>query len=295
MARKKKEASSSGGNAPWLATFADLMNLLLCFFVLLFSMSTVDAQKFEQISISLSNTFGIFDGGGSAIGEGQLISAGMTQLNNLDEYFSNMGEDNRNSDEDQDGNPSTEENPGETSTNSESSTYETDLDAAMNKVQKEMTEVSEEMFDEVSDLTEQHRLGDYVELSIDPEHQYVQLSLKGSILFDSGKAEIMEEAKPILSKLGDVLYHFNEYTVEVIGHTDNVPMNSGTYKDNNWLSTARALNSAEFLIENKKLDPVKVKYSGRGQYEPISSNETPDGRAKNRRIEIRIYNELSRR
>jgi chemotaxis protein MotB len=151
------------------------------------------------------------------------------------------------------------------------------------------------MYDQVSDLTDQYNLGDYVELSIDPESQFVQLTLKGSILYDSGKAEIKEEAKPILLKIGEVLQKFKGYTVEIEGHTDNVPMNSSTYKDNNWLSSARALNAAEFLIENQKLDPTKIKYSGRGEYEPITSNATPEGRAKNRRIEIKIYNEYSKR
>ena len=163
----------------------------------------------------------------------------------------------------------------------------------MEKIAEEMEAVSAEMYDKVSDLTEQYNLNDYVELSIDPEFQFVQLSLKGSILFNSGKAEIMEEAKPILSKIGEVLQTFDGYTIEIEGHTDNVPMNSSTYKDNNWLSSARALNAAEFLIQNKKLDPTKVKYSGRGEYEPITSNATAEGRAKNRRIEIKIFNELS--
>jgi len=288
LARKKREASS-GGNAPWLNTFADLMNLLLCFFVLLFAMSDVDGAKFEQISVSMSNSFGIFDGGGSALGQGQLISSGMTQLNNLGQYFSNMGESSHKSDIENEGefDPTTEENT------QEGEGEEADITEAMEKIAEEMEAVSAEMYDKVSDLTEQYNLNDYVELSIDPEFQFVQLSLKGSILFNSGKAEIMEEAKPILSKIGEVLQTFDGYTIEIEGHTDNVPMNSSTYKDNNWLSSARALNAAEFLIQNKKLDPTKVKYSGRGEYEPITSNATAEGRAKNRRIEIKIFNELS--
>ena len=288
FARKKREASS-GGNAPWLNTFADLMNLLLCFFVLLFAMSDVDGAKFEQISVSMSNSFGIFDGGGSALGQGQLISSGMTQLNNLGQYFSNMGESSHKSDIENEGefDPTTEENT------QEGEGEEADITEAMEKIAEEMEAVSAEMYDKVSDLTEQYNLNDYVELSIDPEFQFVQLSLKGSILFNSGKAEIMEEAKPILSKIGEVLQTFDGYTIEIEGHTDNVPMNSSTYKDNNWLSSARALNAAEFLIQNKKLDPTKVKYSGRGEYEPITSNATAEGRAKNRRIEIKIFNELS--
>jgi chemotaxis protein MotB len=170
-----------------------------------------------------------------------------------------------------------------------------DLQEAMDKVSKEMQSVSEGMYDKVSNLTDQYNLGDYVELSMDPDYQYVQISLRGSILFDSGKADIMEEAKPILSKIGGVLQKFDGCIIEIVGHTDNVPMTSSAYKDNNWLSTARALNAAEYLIKVQKLDPVKIKYSGRGEYEPVASNATPEGRAKNRMIEIRIYNELSKK
>lgn len=294
MARKKKVASS-GGNAPWLNTFADLMNLLLCFFVLLFAMSDINEVKFEQISISISNSFGIFNSGGSALSKGQLVSSGMSQLNNLSEYFTNMGEKSHktNDPNDEKYNPNSDSSSNSAS---EESTQNTDeLKAAMEKIQQEMIAVSETMYDEVSELTEKYNLGDYVELSIDPKFQFVQLTLKGSILYDSGKADIKEEAKPILSKIGDLLGKFNGYTIEIVGHTDNVPMNSATFKDNNWLSSARALNAAEYLIQNKKLDPAMIKYSGRGEYEPITSNATVEGRSKNRRIEIKIYNEYSQR
>ena len=73
MAKRKPEEVKPGAPA-WQSTFADLMNLLLCFFVLLFSMSTVDAQKFEMIAASFSETFSIFSAGASAIGDGVLIS-----------------------------------------------------------------------------------------------------------------------------------------------------------------------------------------------------------------------------
>ncbi len=290
MARKRSE-EPSGGNAPWLNTFADLMNLLLCFFVLLFAMSTIDNEKFEKISISFSNAIGVFEGGGTAIGEGMLISSGMSQLNNLDEFFSNMGEKSQES-----GSDITEDDP--TSSGGEiiiEDQNKTELEEAKARLTEEMEKLSGAMYDQIAELTEQYNLVDYVELGIDPEFQYVQLSMKGSILFASGKADILEEAKPILSKLGDVLNKFDGYTIEIIGHTDNVPMTSGTFKDNNWLSSARALNAAEYLIANKKLKPAKVKYSGRGEYDPIASNDTAEGRAKNRRIEIKIYNELSNR
>lgn len=286
MAKKRVE-EQSGGNAPWMNTFADLMNLLLCFFVMLFAASTIDAEKFENISISLTNALSIFDAGGSAIGEGMLISSGMTQLNNLDEYISNMGEKTERTGDDIDDESEGVQDDGNTNGSNE------ELEAAQERILEEMALQSERMYSDVEMLTDQYNLGDYVELSIDPEYEYVQLSIKGSILFKSGKADIIEEAKPILSRIGDILTNFDGYLVEIVGHTDNVPMTSPTFKDNNWLSTARALNAAEYLIENNKLEPSMIKFSGRGEYEPVASNDTAEGRLRNRRIEIRIYNELS--
>ena len=92
MAKRKPETPKPGSPA-WMATFSDLMNLLLCFFVLLFSMSTVDAQKFELIAASFSETFSIFSSGGKAIGEDMMISNGVSQLNELDNYINSTGKD----------------------------------------------------------------------------------------------------------------------------------------------------------------------------------------------------------
>lgn len=158
-----------------------------------------------------------------------------------------------------------------------------------------MVSVTSGMYDQVSNLSDQYNLGDYLELSIDPNNQFVQMTMKGSVLFDSGSAEIKDGAKPILTKIGELLSKFGGYSIEIVGHTDNVPMNSSTYRDNNWLSSARALNAAEYLIDVCGIDPETLKYSGRGEYEPVSSNSTPEGRARNRRIEIKIYNQYSGR
>lgn len=289
LARKKREVAPSGGSAPWMNTFADLMNLLLCFFVMLFAMSDINAEKFQEIAISMSNSMGIFDGGGKTFGEGPLISSGMSQLNNLDQYTTSMGKQAESDKEDEGKYESSGKKENEEVGSLDS------LSEAMEMMQEKMQEVSGAMYGTIEKLSNEYNLADYVELSIDQEFRYVQLSMKGSVLFDSGKADILADARPILSRIGDILSTYDEYIIEVIGHTDNVPMTSPTFKDNNWLSSARALNAAEFLIENNKLDPQNVKYSGRGEYEPIADNSTSAGRAKNRRIEIRIFNEYSNR
>lgn len=268
MARKKK-AEEQGAGSPWLSTFADLMNLLLCFFVLLFASSTIDAEKYEQIVNSMSNTFYIFSGGGSAILEdANLISNGISQLNDLDVYYNTMG---KNED-------------------SENEDLESD---AMKEILEQKKEASQEMYDELADLADKNNVGDYLELSIDPNFQFVKISLSGSILFDSGKADIKSGALPILSKVGDILRTYDKYQIQIEGHTDNVPIHNSSYSSNNWLSSARALNAATYLMTEKGLDPKTLSWTGRGEYDPIASNSSDEGRAKNRRIEIKIYNDIA--
>jgi chemotaxis protein MotB len=267
MARKSNEAPSAG--TPWLNTFADLMNLLLCFFVLLFASSNVDAQKYDQIVASFSGDFSIFQGGGSAIHEGQLISTGIKQMNNLGDYDNSMGEASK-----------------ETGENLDSA------DAAYQKLLEEKKEVSQTMYDEIADLSEKYKVNDDVEISIDPSFNYVKLSLSGSVLFDSGKADIKADAIPLFSKVGDILKTFDNYKIELEGHTDNVPIRNSRYESNNWLSSARALNAATYLMEEKGLSPETLSWTGRGEYDPVASNSTEEGRAKNRRVEFKIFNDV---
>ena len=278
LAKKRREEDPPIGSPLWMTTFSDLMNLLLCFFVLLFSISTVDKSKFEAIVASFNANYNIniFDGGGAAIGQGELINSGITQLDHLNHFYEDR--------DDTDG----------TSTEDGKNVSETDPSDALSQIQEQKEHLSKEMYDELSQLNETYDISDEIELGIDEDFNYVQISISGSVLFDSGSAEIKREAIPILSKIGDILKVYDEHQIEIEGHTDNMPIvNSSSYLNNNWLSSARALNAAEYLIHEKGLDPKTLKYSGRGEYEPIASNSSEEGRSKNRRIEIKIYNELS--
>ncbi len=276
MARKKKGEESSAGS-PWLNTFADLMNLLLCFFVLLFAASTVDAEKYETIAASMASNFSIFSGGGSALEEGSLISNGVNQLNNLDEYKNNLGE-----------NEDAKEDPEQSGKDSSKSI--TSTSDAMEVLLEQKKEAALEMYDDIAKMAEKGKLDDIIDISIDPNYQYIKINLSGSILFDSGEADIKAEALPILSKVGDILKVYKDYHIELEGHTDNVPIHNSNYSSNNWLSSARALNAAMYLVDKKGLNPKTLSWTGRGEYDPVASNATVDGRAKNRRVELKIYN-----
>ena len=130
-------------------------------------------------------------------------------------------------------------------------------------------------------------------IQLDFTSQYVQLTLKGAILFDSGSASLKEEAMPIIERVSLILERYAESEIEIEGHTDNVPIHTSRFTNNNELSSARALSMFDYLVKNTALEPSNIKHSGRGEYLPIADNSTPEGRAKNRRIEIKIYNELS--
>lgn len=268
MARKKKEESGGGGAPAWMATFSDLMNLLLCFFVLLFAMSSVDEEAFADIAASFNNSFSIFSGGAQAIGEGKLVSQGASQLNNLSEYFNEMGA----SGEDE----SMEEGTGSMSEYKE-------------QLAEEQKQATEMIYEEVVEAAENKNIEDSVEVAVDEGYQYVRIVMNGAILFDSGSEEIKKEAIPILNKIGDILKTYDDHLIKIEGHTDNIPINSAKFPNNVWLSTARATEVFEYLTEKKGLDPESMEASGRGEYNPIADNKTESGRAKNRRVEIKIY------
>ena len=276
MAKRAPEEPPKGAPA-WQATFADLMNLLLCFFVLLFSMSTINEEKYELIIASFSkSTFSIFEAGASAIGDGVLVSNGVSQLNELSDYINSMGLS----------------ETGDMNTLEQRDLPQTEEAA---EVMEEMTQTglreSEELAERIQEALSESNMAE--EVDIDFTSQYVQLTLKGSLMFDSGSVELRAECLPILEQIGVILEKYAQSTIEIEGHTDNVPMNGAKYSNNDELSDGRALSVFNYLIQNTTLDPATIKHTGRGEYIPVADNSTPEGRSKNRRVEIKIYNSMS--
>lgn len=264
MAKRKEDPPK--GSPAWMNTFADLMNLLLCFFVLLFSMSTVDAEKFEKVIASLQSAFSVLPSGGSSIGEGEMISSGVSQLELFDVYYNEMA-----------------------NTRSEEETQQ-EQDVVEAYEEQALAE-SEMMAENIEEFIARYGIQDDVE--VDFNAQYVLLNMNGALLFDSGKSELRSEAYVLIDKIGKILELYNNNIIEIEGHTDNVPIHSSKYEDNNVLSAYRALNVAEYLRETTTIEPSHLKSAGRGEYVPIADNSTPEGRARNRRVEIKIYNSYS--
>ena len=270
MAKKKKK-DSGGGAANWMNTFADLMNLLLCFFVLLFSMSSVDADKFEALVQSLEHSFSILPQGGSSIGDGQMVAAGVNQLQLLDQYYKEAA-NSASKDEGED-NEEEEQNP-------EQALKEEMAEAGLKE--------SEEMAEQLEKLLEEQRIGDQVE--VDANAQFVRLTLNGALLFDSGQSQIREDALPLVDKLSLILENYDSSLIDIEGHTDNVPISNEKYESNDVLSAYRAFAVKDYVLGKTVLEAGKINATGCGEYNPVADNGTPEGRARNRRVEIKIYN-----
>nr|WP_296460329.1 flagellar motor protein MotB [uncultured Acetatifactor sp.] len=269
---KRKEDTPPAGSPAWMATFSDLMNLLLCFFVMLFAMSSIEEAKLQEFVAAMNNTFSVFDGGASAIGDGFLISNGVSQLNELDQYINSTG---KTADSDTDG--------------EDFQDYEMSPEAMEEILQDKMLEENEERVEEIEEALTESDIADEVEVSFTA--QYVKLTMNGGLLFDSGSAQLKDDAKLIIDKVGLILERYgNAGTIEIEGHTDNVPMKSAQYPSNEELSSARALSVFYYLVDSTTLNPLNLKHAGMGERVPIADNSTPEGRSRNRRVEILIYN-----
>ena len=121
--------------------------------------------------------------------------------------------------------------------------------------------------------------------------QYVELDLNGSILFESGEAEIREDSKLFLQKIASILGKYKYSIIEIEGHTDNVPISTSRYDNNRELSAERARSVYEYIMTQEKFIDSNMKIAGYGESRPIASNATEEGRARNRRVTIKIYNQ----
>ena len=309
MARQKKEDVPAGSPA-WMTTFSDLMNLLLCFFALLFSMSTVDAEKFQIVIASLQSHFSVLQGGGTSIGEGEMVGAGINQLQYYDTFynpdansqgdgeFSESGESMSADDsviekgDEVQGDGSESQTPGENGAADQDGMPDEPRELTEEELQKEYEqkglEESEKMAEQVEADIAKYGIQDQVAVSFNA--QYVILTLNGAVLFDSGSETLREEALPLVDKAGRIVEHYGKNLIEVEGHTDNVPIHNSRFADNNVLSMYRALSVADYLREITSVNPSMIKSSGRGDYVPIADNATAEGRALNRRVVIKIYN-----
>ncbi len=221
--------------APWMNTYADMMTLLLCFFVLLFSMSVVEIEKFQAVMSSLQGALGILEGASTPVItpsddifdlqelQAQILAQEMADMKMMAEMF-----------------------------------------------EKEMVEAG---------------LADKVAIKL--EERGVILRFADSVLFDIGEAQLRPQSRKVLLKVGELISKIDN-PVRVEGHTDNWAINTPRFPSNWELSTGRATQVIRFLIEEANLDPKQLQAAGYGEYHPIDTNDTAEGRQRNRRVDVII-------
>ena len=124
-------------------------------------------------------------------------------------------------------------------------------------------------------------------LTVEQRNGKVYVSMENKLLFESGSWAVGSQGKKAVQQLGGVLADNPDISILIEGHTDNVPYTGSGQLSGNWdLSTKRATAIVTILRDNPNIDPQNLTAAGRGEYAPIASNDTPEGRAKNRRIEV---------
>jgi len=132
--------------------------------------------------------------------------------------------------------------------------------------------------------------GDRVEIQARPGA--VTVRLRDTVTFRSGSADLLPEVRPLLDQVAQLLVARSEIRVETAGHTDEVPISTTVYPSNWELSAARAAAVARYLLDRSQIDPRRIEIAGYGEYQPVDTRPTLEGRARNRRVEIRFVHPL---
>ncbi len=151
--------------------------------------------------------------------------------------------------------------------------------------EKDKKELSE-LQDRVDQYIERNSLDEKLETQLTGEG--LMVSIRDSVLFDSGSADVREANRGVADEIASLLVMDPPRSIVISGYTDNVPISTSRYASNWDLSVMRAVNFMKILLDNPKLDPEWFSAKGFGEYKPVASNSTAEGRAKNRRVEILI-------
>ena len=149
-----------------------------------------------------------------------------------------------------------------------------------------------EMKDELASFSEEimelaDKLGMEKHIQISFNKKSVAMRFSDTLMFNLGSAEILPEAFPLLEKIGSFISK-KPYPIRIEGHTDNLPIHNESFPSNWELSTARAVNVLRYFIEEEKIMKQRLSAVGFGEFQPIFPNDSPEHRAKNRRVEIVI-------
>ncbi|MBS4220247.1 flagellar motor protein MotB [Bacillus sp. FJAT-49711] len=259
MSRRKREKKDGAHtDESWLLPYADLLTLLLALFIVLFSTSSVDAQKFQALSQVFN---GIFLGGTGPLDYQQPIENDDHSKDNPDSV--------------------NEEKQEEKEAEEKEPIKEEDIIFDLEE-QKELEAIQSK----INAYIQKNDYSNKFDTSLTTEG--LLLTIRDNVLFQSGKAEVRDADKKTAKELAVLLEMEPPRNVIISGHTDNIPIGNANFQSNWELSVMRAVNFMKVLLEDKNLDPMWFSAKGYGEFQPIGDNKTEAGRAKNRRVEVLI-------
>lgn len=259
--RRKKEEENNLAES-WLIPYSDILTLLLALFVILFAMSSVDAQKFNMLSRAFNE---MFTGGTGLLSYTSTIPTGNGDMKSITNKNMNQSQ-------------AQQAQQAQTET-------EKELQEKADAYKKDQEELNALQV-KVNAYIQNNSLTDKLQTSLTSEGLLV--TIRDNVLFDSGSADVRSQDIPIAQQIASLLVMDPPRNIIISGHTDNVPIKNSKYASNWELSVMRAVNFMKIILQNNSLDPKWFSAKGFGEYQPVASNDTPEGRAKNRRVEILI-------
>ncbi|MBV1881797.1 MAG: flagellar motor protein MotB [Pseudomonadales bacterium] len=320
MAEEEEECPACPDGIPaWVMTFADLMSLLMCFFVLLLSFSEMDLQKYKRLAGSMSEAFGVqnqinvkdIPKGTSIIA--QEFSPGRpkpTPLNEVKQSTTSVTQQSLDTncpegsqpESDKEGDLGSEAAEAKEGTPGGSDGKDTDSAAAAAAAEAASEAADAEAMAMLAAMgqlelqTQQNAMevasalnneinSGQVEIETDGNKIVIRIKEHGS--FSSGTARMHKAFEPIMKRMREILSQMpGVFTVE--GHTDNIPIKTSQFRSNWELSAARAVTVAHELMAEEQIDPRKFTVVGYGDTRPLAPNLSKQGRSRNRRVEIII-------
>ncbi|MCL2610409.1 MAG: flagellar motor protein MotB [Defluviitaleaceae bacterium] len=276
--RRNRKAEDEGGGKEWLTSYADLMSVLFTFFILMFSMSTLEEVRLVQFLQSFGNPLIniVQDPTGDGVDDFASGAIGLESAYMISPYEGRYEEQ--------------LQHGGEVSEYMQALVLE--FETHFIQFSNPFTHLGFGTAAE-RDGSDQATAGQTgygiagVDVVVLDEHT-VEITFTDGVLFASGSATLLPEVLDVLSYIAYLINEFPMFEIMITGHTDNVPINTPVFPDNWRLSSARAEAVGLYFIYNHGIPPQRVEMRGRGEHQPIATNETVGGRAANRRVEILI-------
>ena len=272
MAKGPRKEEVKKGAPEWMTTYSDMMSLLMCLFILLYAMSDPNVEKMVQFSTALNRQESLIDLGSDGIMA--LMGAGILELPSV---VIEDGEDGgKEGSEDSKTEGTGNDGEGGTTIVEDKPEYQ------------EMQEKFEQMAERLQTYFEESNLQDSINLEV--KEQSIVIRFAEGMMFDSGQAALKATSREALSMVATMLEEFPEGGVRIEGHTDNRPINTVAFPSNYHLASARAISVMMFLQE-RGIDPLRMQSIGYGDLYPVDTNDTPEGRANNRHVELIIMSQ----